>query len=228
MMLLLQGLFRLVLSLSLAGGFATLLVMGARVLARDRLGPRWDRYGWMLPLALYLVPVILPRTAPAQQGGGGEPRGGGQIALSAEDRRPSQGVPIGRLPDALGEAGLPRNGQRLLLVHISFPLPAPRGGCKIKSILSQHTAGNQQKLKKRIQKTLPVKNFLKFYLKFEESLLQCAGFPSIIDFAKAQFEKIQIYEYRRSITREQKVCLSLFRGQRAHAGAAGRQGRQPG
>ena len=68
MMLLLQGLFRLVLSLSLAGGFATLLVMGARVLARDRLGPRWDRYGWMLPLALYLVPVILPRTAPAQQG----------------------------------------------------------------------------------------------------------------------------------------------------------------
>ena len=34
MMLLLQGLFRLVLSLSLAGGFATLLVMGARVLAR--------------------------------------------------------------------------------------------------------------------------------------------------------------------------------------------------
>ena len=68
MMLLLQGLFRLVLSLSLAGGFATLLVMGARVLARDRLGPRWDRYGWMLPLALYLVPVILPRSAPAQQG----------------------------------------------------------------------------------------------------------------------------------------------------------------
>ena len=46
--------------------------------------------------------------------------------------------------------GLPRNGQRLLLVHISFPLPAPRGGCKIKSILSQHAAGNQQKLKKRI------------------------------------------------------------------------------
>lgn len=61
MMTLMEGMFRLAVSLSLAGGFATLLVLGAKALARDRVGPGWGYYIWMLPLALYLVPVKLPR-----------------------------------------------------------------------------------------------------------------------------------------------------------------------
>ena len=65
--------------------------------------------------------------APAQQCGGGKPRGGSQIPLSAEDRRPAQSVPIGRLPDAPGKAGLPRNDQRLLLAHYLISPFRPRG-----------------------------------------------------------------------------------------------------
>lgn len=61
MMLFLQDLFRLVVSLTLAGGFATLLVLLVKALTRDRLGPGWNYYIWTLPLALYLIPVALPR-----------------------------------------------------------------------------------------------------------------------------------------------------------------------
>ena len=38
-MIFLEGLFRLVLPLTLAGSLAALLVLGAKALTRDRLGP---------------------------------------------------------------------------------------------------------------------------------------------------------------------------------------------
>jgi murein DD-endopeptidase MepM/ murein hydrolase activator NlpD len=59
-MVLLEGLFRLVLCLSLAGSAAVLLVLGTKAVLKDRLEISWNYYIWILPLILYLVPFALP------------------------------------------------------------------------------------------------------------------------------------------------------------------------
>ena len=64
-MALLEGLFRLVVSLSLAGSAATLLVLGAKAVWKDRLGTGWNYYVWTLPLVLYLVPFAFSLPAGA-------------------------------------------------------------------------------------------------------------------------------------------------------------------
>ena len=96
-MIFLEGLFRLVLPLTLAGSLAALLVLGAKALTRDRLGPGWNYYIWALPMALYVLPVplslgwmeaALPErgaagSAPAAAVGGAAATGGGTATAAA-------------------------------------------------------------------------------------------------------------------------------------------------
>lgn len=96
-MIFLEGLFRLVLPLTLAGSLAALLVLGAKALTRDRLGPGWNYYIWALPMALYVLPVplslgwmeaALPErgaagSAPAAAVGGAAVTGGGTATAAA-------------------------------------------------------------------------------------------------------------------------------------------------
>ena len=73
----LEALFRLVLSLSFAGGAGTLLVLGAKALWKDRPGPRWNYYVWALPLVLYVVPFSFSLPLPgAGTGAAGASSGG--------------------------------------------------------------------------------------------------------------------------------------------------------
>jgi len=83
-MMFLEELFRLTLSLSLAGGAASLLVLGLKALTRDRLGPGWNYYIWLLPLALYLMPVSLPGLGGALAAqAGGEAKAAVQAVMAA-------------------------------------------------------------------------------------------------------------------------------------------------
>ena len=59
--MLLIGIFLTVLSLTAAGSLGVLLVLGMKKLFGKRLGARWNYLVWLLPLALYLVPVYLPQ-----------------------------------------------------------------------------------------------------------------------------------------------------------------------
>lgn len=59
-MTLLEGVFRLVSALTLAGSLGVLLALGGRSLLKDRLSPGWAYGLWLLPLVLFLVPFALP------------------------------------------------------------------------------------------------------------------------------------------------------------------------
>lgn len=71
-MMTLISVFQTVLSLTAAGSLGVLLVLGIKRLSGNRFGPRWNYLVWLLPLALYLIPVYLPQGA-APSGGAAAP-----------------------------------------------------------------------------------------------------------------------------------------------------------
>ena len=78
-MVLLEGLFRLVLCLSLAGSAAVLLVLGTKAVLKDRLEIGWNYYIWILPLILYLVPFALPLPTLTAGGAAAAAEGAGTV-----------------------------------------------------------------------------------------------------------------------------------------------------
>ena len=59
-MILLEGMFRLTLSLTLAGSLGVLLVAAGKAALKGRLSPGWSCRLWSLPLTLFLIPFALP------------------------------------------------------------------------------------------------------------------------------------------------------------------------
>jgi len=106
-MTVLTGIFRWVLSLTAAGSLGVLLALGMKRLWGDRLGPRWNYLVWLLPLALYLVPVWVPAgNAPAAAAPAALPAGGAALVPAAPKPVPPAapiarggGLPLPSLPD---------------------------------------------------------------------------------------------------------------------------------
>ena len=102
-MSILEGIFRLVVSLTLAGSLGTLLVLGGKTAMKDRLSPGWSYLLWALPLALYLVPFALPAMGAAS----GTSAPSGDSPLPGSEMIPAAGelpatVPLPDLCQSLG------------------------------------------------------------------------------------------------------------------------------
>lgn len=92
-MMLLEKIFRLILSLTLAGSLGSLLVLGVKRLRGDRMGTGWNYGVWLLPLTLYLVPFALPLGGTLPAGDAGSyPLGTGGAALSGGAAALTQGA----------------------------------------------------------------------------------------------------------------------------------------
>jgi len=97
MMILLEGIFRLVFSLTLAGSLGVLLAAAGKAVLKDRLSPEWGCRLWALPVTLFLVPFALPlgEIALSPEGNpAGTSAAAGTAALTVSQAAPAAGSPL--------------------------------------------------------------------------------------------------------------------------------------